>query len=57
MNYTGLYKIIGDSHSKDWKLNLPSSGTESSIRIFDVDEDGLDDILFGIVGKKKALNI
>ena len=57
MNYTGLYKIIGDSHSKDWKLNLSSSGTESSIRIFDVDEDGLDDILFGIVGKKKALNI
>ena len=56
MNYTGLYKIIGESHSKDWKLNLPSSGTESSIRIFDVDGDGLDDILFGIVGKR-ALNV
>ena len=34
--------------ANDWDLLMDSYGTESCIRLFDIDDDGLDDILFGL---------
>ena len=35
---------------KEWKLKMNMIGSESCVRLFDVDNDGLDDIIFGAGG-------
>lgn len=36
--------------NNEWSFSLNSFGTESCIRLYDIDEDGLDDLIFGLVG-------
>ncbi|RMZ97392.1 ITFG3-like isoform X1, partial [Brachionus plicatilis] len=39
-----------NKNKNDWSLSIDSFGTESCIRVYDIDEDGLDDLIFGLVG-------
>ena len=34
----------------EWSFDLSSYESDSSIKLIDIDEDGLDDILFGVTG-------
>jgi hypothetical protein len=34
----------------NWSFTLESYGTESCIRVLDIDQDGLDDVIFGLAG-------
>ena len=34
----------------EWSFDISAFGTESCIRLYDVDGDGFDDILFGAAG-------
>ena len=36
----------------EWSFDISGFGTESCIRLYDVDGDGFDDILFGAAGLK-----
>jgi hypothetical protein len=36
----------------EWSFDISAFGTESCIRLYDVDGDGFDDILFGAAGLK-----
>ena len=48
-----------EEESSNWSLNMTSFGTESCIKLYDIDQDGLDDIIFGLAGmfvKPNVLN-
>ncbi len=32
----------------EWSFRLESHGTESCIKAYDIDQDGLDDVIFGL---------
>ena len=36
--------------SSNWFFNMNSYGTESCIKLVDIDLDGLDDMIFGLAG-------
>ena len=38
------------SNNNEWSFSMDLYGTESCIRFVDVDEDGLDDLIFGLAG-------
>jgi hypothetical protein len=40
--------FIGDVN--EWSFSIESYGTESCIRVYDIDQDGLDDLIFGLAG-------
>jgi hypothetical protein len=41
----------------EWSYEFEGFGTESCIRLYDVDEDGLDDIIFGAAGNFSNQNL
>ena len=44
------FLLNNNEQSSEWYLNMSAQGTESCIRLYDVDGDGLDDIIFGAAG-------
>ena len=41
---------LTNKYNYDWYYTYESFGTESCIRVYDIDQDGLDDLIFGLVG-------
>ncbi len=45
------HKNISQNISQgEWSFKIEAYGTESCIRLFDINEDGLDDLIFGLAG-------
>ncbi len=41
--------------SSEWTHNMNSYESDSNVKLIDIDEDGLDDIIFGVTGILKVL--
>jgi hypothetical protein len=46
-----------DHSSRDWSFNLTYLGSESCVRLVDIDEDGFDDIIFGVASNFYFINL
>jgi len=48
--YPTIETLFYGYESFEWENYMNNSGTESCIRLYDIDGDGLDDIIFGLAG-------
>ena len=49
--YPAIRALFYGHESHEWKSYMNNYGTESCIRLYDIDGDGLDDIIFGLAGE------